>query len=356
MVCTVSLICSVAGSIAPKLVLIVPPSGLAISSKTVLLLASSLVPALVLLLWFPESRLAVLRFTAGVKVYLLAVVIGFLLPLASYIGARHSYSPWGSKTGVDWIRVFFINLLLSPLWEEIIWRCYFYPKASSMLKPPLAVSVLYILLLLTIPAELFAKADTSKIIIKGADLGTPIEITDAKTLANFAVWTGPGTSCSGCPKPGTESFIVNWSQPVAAPAKGLQRYEVSFYAKMPNERLVYVVFYEYDPATAHGYIYLPGRADESYSLNMGTIARGVEGKWFRAWAAWEGVARPLIAGARTDPKLPSCRRIGISTRGAPCGLMHRLQVPASCAASEPRLASSRPQWFPLKKRKSQLRS
>jgi membrane protease YdiL (CAAX protease family) len=161
-VCTVSLICSVAGSVAPKLVLTVPKNGFAISSKTVLLLASSLVPALVLLLWFPESRSAVLRFTAGVKVYLLAVGIGFLLPFASYIGAHHSYPPWGSKTGIDWIRVFFINLLLSPLWEEIIWRGYFYPKASSMLKPPLAVVVAALgwaawhagfIFLLTIPAS-----------------------------------------------------------------------------------------------------------------------------------------------------------------------------------------------------------
>jgi membrane protease YdiL (CAAX protease family) len=140
-VCAASLIFSVVGSVAPEIVLTVPANGLAISSKTVLLLASSLVPALVLFIWFPESRSAVLRFTAGVKVYLLAVGIGFLLPLASYIGARHSYSLWGSKTGIDWIRVFFINLLLSPLWEEIIWRGYFYPKASSVLKPPLAVVV-----------------------------------------------------------------------------------------------------------------------------------------------------------------------------------------------------------------------
>jgi hypothetical protein len=33
-VCTVSLICSVAGSVAPKLVLTVPKNGFAISSKT----------------------------------------------------------------------------------------------------------------------------------------------------------------------------------------------------------------------------------------------------------------------------------------------------------------------------------
>src|SRR5207247_1164724 len=99
-----------------------------------------------------------------------------------------------------------------------------------------------ILLLLAIPAELFAKAETSKIIIKGADLSAPIEITDPKTLANFFVWTGTGTSCTGaCSTPSTESFIVDWSKPIADHPSGLHRYEVSFYAKMPDERLIYLV-------------------------------------------------------------------------------------------------------------------
>jgi hypothetical protein len=40
----------------------------------------------------------------------------------------------------------------------------------------------------------------SKIIIKGADLSASIEITDPKTLANFFVWTGTGTSCTGACK------------------------------------------------------------------------------------------------------------------------------------------------------------
>jgi hypothetical protein len=26
---------------------------------------------------------------------------------------------------------------------------------------------------------------------------------------------------------------------------------------MPDERLIYVVFYEYDPATRHGYVFFP---------------------------------------------------------------------------------------------------
>src|ERR1700694_669531 len=146
------------------------------------------------------------------------------------------------------------------------------------------LAVLVTFLLLVIPARLFAKGDTVKITIKGTDVKTPIEITDPKTLATFNVWTGPGTG-SSAPEfnPNAPSFIIDWSQgAVVGHPKGLQRYEVSFYAKLPNEQLIYVVFYEYDPATEHGYIYLPGRTDEWYRLNVSTIFHGVEGKWFRA--------------------------------------------------------------------------
>jgi len=139
------------------------------------------------------------------------------------------------------------------------------------------LSVLVLLLLLAIPAVLFAKAETSKIIIKGADLSAPIEITDPKTLANFFVWTGTGTSCTGaCSTPSTESFIVDWSQPIADHPSGLHRYEVSFYAKMPDERLIYVVFYEYDPATEHGY-----GPQRSIDRRIGVT----ETRWIAGWCA-----------------------------------------------------------------------
>ena len=122
------------------------------------------------------------------------------------------------------------------------------------MKRLLWVSVTF--LLLVIPAQVFAKGQTVKITIKGADLKTPIEITDPKVLTEFQVWSGPGTSSSAPGfNPNAPGFIVDWSQAVAEPPKGLQRYEVSFYAKIPTERLIYVVFYEYDPATEHGYIY-----------------------------------------------------------------------------------------------------
>jgi hypothetical protein len=158
------------------------------------------------------------------------------------------------------------------------------------------VGALPIIFLLLLPARLFAKGDTVKITIQGADLKTPIQITDRKVLANVQVWSGLGTSSSEPGfKPKAPSFIIDWSQgPTAEPPKGLPRYEVSFYANMPSERLIYVVSYAFDAATGHGYVYLPGRSDKNYYLNVGTILRGVEGNWFHSWTQWDGVAKHLI--------------------------------------------------------------
>jgi len=163
------------------------------------------------------------------------------------------------------------------------------------MRPRLAF--LFVFLLLVIPAQVFAKADVSKITIQGGDLKTPIVITDQKTLPHFNVWTGPGTSG---PLTKETRFIIDWSQKITERAQGLQRYQVSFYAKFPDERVIYVVFYEYDPASEQGYIYLPGRTDEWYRVNVGTIYRGVEGRWFRATTEWDHFARPLILDAKAQ--------------------------------------------------------
>jgi hypothetical protein len=153
------------------------------------------------------------------------------------------------------------------------------------------VAALTFLLMTSLPAPVLAKGDTVKITIKGGGLKEPIEIIDPQTLASFRVWTGPGTSSNE-----SQGLIVDWSRgTVTKRPKGLQLYEVSFYAKLPKERLVYVAFYEYDPAAQQGYVYLPGKTDPSYDLNVRTIFHGVEGKWFRSWTAWDAVARPLIA-------------------------------------------------------------
>jgi hypothetical protein len=81
------------------------------------------------------------------------------------------------------------------------------------------VLAVFTLFLLAVPATMFAKAITSKIIIKGADLKTPIEITDPKTLANYDVWSGPGTSWTGTRAAQVDGFIVDWSRAVTEPQK-----------------------------------------------------------------------------------------------------------------------------------------
>ena len=155
------------------------------------------------------------------------------------------------------------------------------------------------LFLLLTPTQMLAKGLTSKITIDGPGLKAPIAITDPSVLFHFNVWQGPGTySTAPGFNPNAPGFIVDWAQTATTPAKGLERYEVSFYEKMPDERLTYVVFYEYDPATGRGYVYLPGVKDEYYSLNVRSMYHGVEGQWFPAWSAWDNVAKPLLAQAK----------------------------------------------------------
>ncbi len=61
------------------------------------------------------------------------------------------------------------------------------------------LTLVALLLLLVAPAQVFAKGETVKITIKGADLKTAIEITNPKILTEFPVWTGPGTKFQRSP-------------------------------------------------------------------------------------------------------------------------------------------------------------
>jgi hypothetical protein len=145
-----------------------------------------------------------------------------------------------------------------------------------------------------------AKGRTVKIRIQGADLKAPIEIVDQKILASFQVWSGLGTSSTDQKLHTTEpSFIIDWSRGTAsAPPKELPRYELSFYADFPNNPVVYVVSYVFDPTSGRGYVYLPGRGENNYRLNVGSIIRGGEGNWFYSWRQWDDTARPVIHSGR----------------------------------------------------------
>lgn len=157
--------------------------------------------------------------------------------------------------------------------------------------------VLPALLLALLPAQLFAKAATTRVSIEGS--GFTINITDRNTLAQFNVWSGPGTFVNGNSSRERQSFIVDWSQGALAEAPpGLPRFRVSFYGTLPrhnSESLLYVVTYAFDARSGRGYVYVPGAADPDYKLDVRSILRGVEGRWFHAWRAWDEVAGPQIA-------------------------------------------------------------
>jgi len=120
---------------------------------------------------------------------------------------------------------------------------------------------------------LLAKGNTVKITIMGSDLKTPIEISDPKILANFRVWTGPGTSCAD-----DQGLISDWSQgPVSKTPHTLRRYQVAFYVDGLKDQIAYVVYYAFSPGAEQGYVYVPGESDEWYRLNVHSIFRGLEG-------------------------------------------------------------------------------
>jgi len=139
--CAISLFVHVVGSMAPQLVLTIPKNGFSVGSGTLLILAGSLLPAALLVTWSQECRAALIRFDANWGIYVAALLIGIFLPVSGYIGSEHSYPVWDSGSVTRFVRVFVLNLVLSPLWEEIIWRAYFYQRLKSMFRTRQAILV-----------------------------------------------------------------------------------------------------------------------------------------------------------------------------------------------------------------------
>ena len=161
-----------------------------------------------------------------------------------------------------------------------------------------AIFVSSLIVSLLVAASVSAKGVTSRIAVRDTSLRTSIDITAPSILEGFNVWAGPGTFVNGVE--GTEGFIIDWSTgPIAARPSGLRRYEVLFYVGASNssgDQPTYVVLYENDPSSGLGFVYLPGKSDERYSLNTRTISRGhgFEGRWFRATTAWQNAMAKLM--------------------------------------------------------------
>lgn len=157
---------------------------------------------------------------------------------------------------------------------------------------------------LCLSPSLGAKGPTTRIVITAPARSAPLEITDPTVLEAFAVWAGPGTTTNGAE--GADGFIIDW-RAGALPDRftALPRYEVRFYSTFANapaesqsEHLAYVVFYAPDSRTGRGLVYLPGKGEQHYPLNVSTIFRGVEGRWFSATDEWDRTVAGLLHARR----------------------------------------------------------
>lgn len=164
----------------------------------------------------------------------------------------------------------------------------------------IAVSAIFI------PRPVCAKGIITKAVIEGPHLAAPLEIKDAR-IKDFTPWAGPGVTINGVKQ--TEGFIIDWKQgPLSRRPSALPQYKLSFYGKLygqpenGGDELVHVVLYEYDALVGHGYVYLPGKADEWYRLNASKMTHeGMEGNWFRATRAWDEFIRPFIPKVQRNP-------------------------------------------------------
>lgn len=130
-VCVVYWTLSIAGSFGPQIKFAIPSLQFSIGSQFVLLMAASFLPALYCFVVYPECRSSLRRFNANWAIYFVALAAGFILPFLSYFGSHYPSFPWGRPVAMTIVRVFVLNLFLSPLWEEIIWRGCFLKKVRS---------------------------------------------------------------------------------------------------------------------------------------------------------------------------------------------------------------------------------
>jgi hypothetical protein len=130
------------------------------------------------------------------------------------------------------------------------------------------------------PASVYLPKQTVKLVINGPGLRNDVEITDRAAIAANVF--------------GGEFMTMQAEEP----DKAWPRYRVAFhiYSRERGVRLGYVVYYVRNPKTGEGFVYLPGRGEPDYGLNISTIIRDGEdspglqpardGQWQRAEENW----------------------------------------------------------------------
>ncbi len=149
--------------------------------------------------------------------------------------------------------------------------------------PKILVAISFIL---TAFSPLWSKSPTAKITISGGALTSEIEIIDSRILDLSSVWGG--------------GFLDASAGSAVAPRQVAPTYEVWFYIKSADRGVQrrYVLYYSPNEPSKKGLIYLQGKGQPWYSLNVSAILRyGNDGKWNYASPSWEELIKPLITQA-----------------------------------------------------------
>lgn len=148
------------------------------------------------------------------------------------------------------------------------------------MKNPLSRFLAASICLLFVLSVAYAKLALTSLLISGGKLSQRIEVSDPELLRSSHPWFG--------------TFLPQWNQAprerIEGPPAGAQRYEISFYAASSPEdapHIVYVVYYAFDAGLHSGFVYLPGRHEQWYGTNTGSILRPrQDGRWNLADRAW----------------------------------------------------------------------
>lgn len=172
--------------------------------------------------------------------------------------------------------------------------------------------------LCVLPALALAKGPTTRIEV-GHGKRAIVVLTGEESAGQFRV---------------SEGDFADWAAgPVEAP-QGLTVYSVRFYcaADAPGHESIpsnqcYGVRYAVAP-DGRGYIQIPPALDEEFPLNTQSIARGIEGNWYRASASWDDAVQPRLAAASEASRRDDNRRIYQQTPR-----VHRQPSPSTRATS-----------------------
>jgi hypothetical protein len=160
-----------------------------------------------------------------------------------------------------------------------------------------ACAFIALLLLCGFSGPLQAKGQLTRIIMQKEAGTTPVEIRDGEVLRRFSPWAGLGSWSEGIEQ--TNGFIVDWSSgATTGPSNLRELYDLRFYARRSDsrrEQLVYSVTYAYEPEKGQDAVYLPGKDDARYAVNVRSIFRGVEGRWYHPTVEWQSLTRTLIS-------------------------------------------------------------